>query len=291
MWRPYMKKLCFSIVIYCLSFGGCASTHVESSKNTNLPNPNEIDNAILGRLQGIEVILWNKGVLFKDLDFSKPITIKSIHNSRVEEVGKRYQKHLEYFSTLVFGDKNGIKTEADISRRIYNADENTYDYNLLISRGLIFGQYRLSPDLILEITPTVNNLPWIYHGYDSSNVYSKYDGLDTRTPVRTNYILIYDSTVQKFYDQVLAQNADQPRRDRTSVQNLIQNLVDVGFNIGIPFRQGDVVSIPQGLLIAIDLSQSNGQYTYLVLINDNTSSLKPFYVQADRSLSIWVQTI
>jgi hypothetical protein len=76
------------------------------------------------------------------------------------------------------------------------------------------------------------------------------------------------------------------RLHRVSVQNLIQNLIDVGFNIGTPFTQGDVVSVPQGLLIAIDLSQSNGSYTYLVLINDNTSSLKPFYVYTNRSLSI-----
>jgi hypothetical protein len=85
---------------------------------------------------------------------------------------------------------------------------------LFLSRGLIFVKYELYPDIVLEITPEVNNLPWIYYGYDSSNVYSKYNGLDTRTPVRINYILIYDSTVQKFYDQVLAQNADQPRRNR-----------------------------------------------------------------------------
>jgi hypothetical protein len=278
-----MKKLWLLIIVYSLSFLGCISI---SSKNRSIPDHNEISSAILGRLQGIEVVLWNKSVLFKDLDLSETVIIQCINNSRVEEIGEYYQKHFEYFSTLVFEDKNGIEHKIDISRRIYNKNENAYDYNLLLSRGLIFGQYELSPDLILEITPEVNNLPWIYHGYDSSNVYSEYNGLDTRTPVRTNYILIYDSTVQKFYDQVLAQNADRPRRDRASVQNLIQNLIDVGFNIGTPFIQGDVVSIPQGLLIAIDLSQSNGSYDYLVLINNNTSSLKPFYVHANRSLSI-----
>jgi hypothetical protein len=150
-------------------------------------------------------------------------------------------------------------------------------------RGLLYNQYELSPTLILNITPDVRNLPWIYFGYDWSNAYSKYDSIDTRTPVRTGRILVYDTTVQYFHNQALAQNADQPRRDRTSVQNLIQNLVDVGFNIGKPFRLGDVVSIPQGLLSAVDLSQNNGIYTYLVMLNDQ--SLKPFYIQTTRRFS------
>jgi hypothetical protein len=101
-----VKKLCFLIIVYSLPFLGCIST---SSKNGNIPDPNEISSAILGRLQGIEVVLWNKSILFKDLDFSETVTIKCINNSRVEEIGEYYQKHFEYFQHLFLKIKMVLK--------------------------------------------------------------------------------------------------------------------------------------------------------------------------------------
>jgi hypothetical protein len=262
-------------------FWGCSSTPSTPSNNEKLSICLDIDKAIIERLQNVDVVLWHQGIQFKDLDLSEIVKIKHINNSKID-VGE--YNRLLYSSTIVFENMNGNEIEFPVSsRRLYKYDESDYDYNIMYERGLLYNQYELSPTLILNITPDVRNLPWIYFGYDSSNVYGKYDGIDTRTPVRTGRILVYDTTVQYFHNQVLAQNADQPKRDRTSVQNLIQNLVDVGFNVGTLFRLGDVVSIPQGLLSAIDLSQTNGIYTYLVMLNDQ--SLKPFYIQTTRRFS------
>lgn len=69
-----------------------------------------------------------------------------------------------------------------------------------------------------------------------------------------------------------------------SVSNLIQNLLDVGFSISKPFNTGDRVSVPTGFLIPIDLTQSKGYYKYLVMVNDNSGQLKPFYIQTQRGL-------
>lgn len=74
--------------------------------------------------------------------------------------------------------------------------------------------------------------------------------------------------------------------ERPTIANLIKNLID-GYNVGISFEQGDVLSIPSGFLTAIDLSQNDGLYNYLVMINDNSTSLKPFYIQTDRPLPIY----
>jgi hypothetical protein len=252
----------------------------------------EIDNAIFERLNNVKVIVWEEGVLFKDLDFTKTVTIKRIYNSKTEMRNERKYKgqlyyDLFYSSIIVFENNDGNEIELNISSRevdnveIYYSDYYKIDYDVMFSRWLTFGQYVLSPAIVLSITSRVNNLPWIYYGYDSSNE-TRYRALDTRSPARNNYILINDLNVKKFQDQVLAQNADQPRQDRTSVQNLIQNLVDVGFNVGTPFRQGDIVSIPQGLLSAVDLFQTNGIYIYLVMLNDQ--SLKPFYIQTTSTL-------
>ncbi len=70
-----------------------------------------------------------------------------------------------------------------------------------------------------------------------------------------------------------------------TLSNLIQNLIDVGFRMGESFKAGDRVSVPTGFLIPIDLSQNNGSYIYLVMVNDNSGQLKPFYIQTQRELS------
>jgi hypothetical protein len=285
-----MKKDIFFIVVISILFIGCVSTTSTSSRMAKLSSiTNEIDNAILEKLNNVEIIIWEEGVLFKDLDLTKTVTIKEIYNSKTEIKDERkyrgqFYYDLFYSSTIIFEDTNGIEKKFNVSsREIYEIEGDSNYYAIYSSRGLLFGKYELSPTLILDITPDVSNLPWIYFGYNSSNVYGKYNSIDTRSPVRTGRILVYDTTVQYFYDRVLAQNADQPRRDRTSMQNLIQNLVDVDFNVGTPFREGDIVSIPQGLLSAVDLSQTNRIYTYLVMLNDQ--SLKPFYIQTTRRFS------
>lgn len=80
--------------------------------------------------------------------------------------------------------------------------------------------------------------------------------------------------------------------ERCSTGNLVKNLI-VWKNYGTSFEQGDVISIPLNFLKAIDLSQEDGLYTYLVIIYVNGSSqseLKPFYIQTNKPLSFYPGT-
>ena len=82
---------------------------------------------------------------------------------------------------------------------------------------------------------------------------------------------------------VLAAGATKGQNN--TVSNLIRNLVDVGFSMGESFEAGDKVSVPTGFLVPIDISQNNGYYIYLVMVNGNSGQLKPFYIQTQRTLS------
>jgi len=71
--------------------------------------------------------------------------------------------------------------------------------------------------------------------------------------------------------------------------NLITNPADESFRAGIAFKAGDRVSVPQGWLTPIDLSQNMGYYIYLVMkTNENSGQLKPFYIQTRRKLPIGI---
>jgi hypothetical protein len=75
------------------------------------------------------------------------------------------------------------------------------------------------------------------------------------------------------------------RQEQTALSKLIQNLIDVGFNVGDPFRVGEIVSIPYGLFTAIDFSRQNDLNSYLVIMNDYTTPTKPFYIETIRQLN------
>jgi len=70
----------------------------------------------------------------------------------------------------------------------------------------------------------------------------------------------------------------QARREQEALSQLIQNLLDVGVNVGQPFRNGDIVAIPQGLFRIIDVSNIGNIYSYLVIMNDSTPTI-PFYIE------------
>jgi hypothetical protein len=75
------------------------------------------------------------------------------------------------------------------------------------------------------------------------------------------------------------------RREQNALSQLIQNLVDVGFNVGEPFQIGDTVSIPYGLFTAIDFSSSGNVNSYLVIMHDYNTPSKPFYIETTRQLN------
>jgi hypothetical protein len=87
------------------------------------------------------------------------------------------------------------------------------------------------------------------------------------------------------------QEAEQRRREeiarqeQNALSQLIQNLIDVGFNVGKPFRMGDIVSIPYGLFAAIDYSRNGDVNSYLVIMNDYSTPSKPFYIETTRQLN------
>jgi hypothetical protein len=87
------------------------------------------------------------------------------------------------------------------------------------------------------------------------------------------------------------QEADRKRRaevatrEQTALSQLIQNLIDIGYNIGKPFQIGDIVSIPYGLFTAIDYSFDNDVNSYLVIMNDYNTPSKPFYIETTRQLN------
>jgi hypothetical protein len=76
----------------------------------------------------------------------------------------------------------------------------------------------------------------------------------------------------------------QERREQNALSQLIQNLIDVGFNIGEPFQVGDIVSIPYGLFTAIDYSHEGNVNSYLVIMNDYSTPTRPFYIESIRQL-------
>jgi hypothetical protein len=77
----------------------------------------------------------------------------------------------------------------------------------------------------------------------------------------------------------------QSRREQEALSQLIQNLLDVGVNVGQPFRNGDIVAIPLGLFRIIDVSSIGGIHSYLVIMNDSRTPTIPFYIETSKHLS------
>ena len=76
----------------------------------------------------------------------------------------------------------------------------------------------------------------------------------------------------------------QAKHEQEAVSQLIQNILDVGVNVGQPFRVGDIVAIPMGLFQIIDVSTiAENMYSYLVMMNDSTPTI-PFYIETSRQL-------
>jgi hypothetical protein len=75
------------------------------------------------------------------------------------------------------------------------------------------------------------------------------------------------------------------RQEQTVLSKLIQNLIDVGFNVGEPFKLGEIVNIPYGLFTAIDFSHQNDLNSYLVIMNDYTTPTRPFYIETNHQLN------
>jgi len=76
----------------------------------------------------------------------------------------------------------------------------------------------------------------------------------------------------------------QARQEQEALSKLIQNTLDIGFNIGQSFRTGEIVAIPFGLFSILDYSFENGYHSYLVIMNDYSVQYKPFYIESDRRL-------
>ena len=74
-------------------------------------------------------------------------------------------------------------------------------------------------------------------------------------------------------------------KEKNALSKLIQNIIDVGYPIDRQqFSVGEVVAIPFGLFTAIDYSYVDGMNSYLVMMNDYNTPLKPFYIESKRQL-------
>jgi hypothetical protein len=76
----------------------------------------------------------------------------------------------------------------------------------------------------------------------------------------------------------------QERREQNALSQLIQNVIDAGYNIGEPFSVGDIVLVPYGLFTAIDFSRNGDINSYLVIMKDYSTPSKPFYIETTRLL-------
>jgi len=76
----------------------------------------------------------------------------------------------------------------------------------------------------------------------------------------------------------------QARQEQDALSKLIQNTLDIGFNVGQSFRTGEIVAIPFGLFSILDYSFENSYHSYLVIMNDYSVQYKPFYIESDRRL-------
>jgi hypothetical protein len=77
----------------------------------------------------------------------------------------------------------------------------------------------------------------------------------------------------------------EAKREQEALSQLIQNLLDVGVNVGRSFRIGDIVAIPLGLFRIIDVSTIGDIFSYLVIMNDHSTPTIPFYIETSRQLS------
>jgi len=82
-----------------------------------------------------------------------------------------------------------------------------------------------------------------------------------------------------------ARERQRMQQEQTALGKLIQNIMDVGIQVGSPFRDGEVVQISGGLFRAIDYSYQNGFHSYLVIFTDYTVRTIPFYIESDRQLN------
>jgi hypothetical protein len=92
-------------------------------------------------------------------------------------------------------------------------------------------------------------------------------------------------TEEEWQERERQKQEEITRREQNALSQLIQNLIDVGFNIGEPFSVGDIVAIPYGLFIAIDYSRIENINSYLVIMNDYSTPSKPFYIETTRQLN------
>jgi len=276
------------IAIFCLIFIGCGSTPRNSEP---LPNLIDIDKDIYDKLENTEVILWGEGVKFIDLDLSNRVKVKEIVSSEIKVTPRTNYTNgrTDYFVTICFTDEDGNEKELTFSRRITEISKRDQTYNERFERNLIFGEHYFTPDLILYTDPIINDQPRLHYGKGYS--------VDVTGAALRNIILIYDQTLHSFKEQlsiwiekdlerqrVNVQNSAQ--NQRTSIQNLIYNLTSIGYGIdlGIPFIQGDIISLRTGQLYAIDLARTGNQYNYLVTLSDGTDI--PFYIRASKPLQI-----
>lgn len=190
-------------------------------------------------------------------------------------------------------DSKSLNTIKEINNAIESLEklkkDNHDDIVLLIDEKINVLKSKLAP-LIQSELDKYNPMKLSYSYNKSNTIEAIDDSIKYLNGLKQNQtgeiISSIDGTIRDLESRrniLLREVAERP-----TIENLVKNLIDgYGLNMGIRFEKGDVLSIPLGFLKAIDLSQEDGLYIYLVMINDNSGQLKPFYIQTDRPFSFY----
>lgn len=261
-----------SVLSLFLLFSSCFST---PSKKINV-DVIAIEEALIEELSNSTIIIWNKGVLFADLDISDEYTFIGISDTTISQ--KQYDSI--FTANFSFTNRDGDIREITITREFLIATENETFRGVQVGPVIFFND-----DLIISIANT-NNLPWIYYGRDSGNMYGR-EAIDTRLPSSDIFLVKKNQSLTTFHERVIAQNNSRTNNQQNDNVNkllaLLLNPIAAG-RFG-QFTRGEIVITPQYFLRVIDSQNSDANIAYLVAVNDNNVQ-KPFYIITDKRLNI-----
>lgn len=273
----FLSKSCFIIVFpVIILFTSCFST--PSTPRRVDVDIMAIESAIIDELNNMDIIIWEKGKSFTELDVSNAYTFLSIHGTTITP-DKSWDGI--FSTTISFVDKNNLQKDIVIIRKV-----DVIEGGVSYGRGVQVGPVIFDDDIIISLAD-VNNLPWIYYGRDRSNMYG-HESIDTRYPANITFIVKNNETLKKYYEKVAGQNRSNlnNNRQQDNVNKLIALLVNpmAAGQFG-QFVKGEVVNVPRALLSVIDLQEMGNLYLYLVSVNDYNVS-KPFYIVSDKMFNL-----
>ena len=208
-----------------------------------------IKDDLFNELNGKEIIIWDSGTRFIDLNIDDRYKLQDILLDPISKTTSEYVIKITYI--------------------LNNGREDVYkDYSFKCSN---YG------DAETFISGCIRQLSRPIGEFD--------DNVDVIEVARGNILLIYNSSLKLVYNNKLKENGENFLRNE-NVNKLIALLINpMAIGYFGQFTQGETVYIKRSFLRIIDLQQSEDTYIFLVMVNDNKIS-KPFYITSKRMFNI-----